>query len=117
MDREAGVSAAAVAAGLGVAALLAGVVAGRSAWRVTVPCRLKFCSCDGPIVSDEGAGAAVTSTGASLFCASAGADRASASAAAVPLKALIVMRRLAVILPRPASAGCFGALRPREGAS
>ena len=36
------------------------LAAGRSAGLVTVPWRLKFCSCDGPTVSAEGAGAAVT---------------------------------------------------------
>ena len=53
----------------GLIAVLGAVLlaAGRSAGRVTVPCRLKFCSCDGPTVSDEAGGAAVTSTGASLF--------------------------------------------------
>jgi hypothetical protein len=43
------------------------LAAGRSAGLVTVPCKLKFCSCDGPTVSAEGAGAAVTSTGLSLL--------------------------------------------------
>jgi hypothetical protein len=99
MDRAAGASSTVGVAGRDGGVLVVGVVAGRSAGRVTVPCRLKFCSCAGPIVSDDGAGAAVTSTGASLFWANAGTEETSASAAAVPLKALIVMRPSAVILP------------------
>lgn len=83
----------------------AGVVADRSAGRVTLPCRLKSRSWDGPIVSAEGGGAAVTSTGASLFWASAGVPRPSAIAAASPPKFRTTMRRNAVILPRPAVAG------------
>jgi hypothetical protein len=78
----------------------AGVTACWSAGLVTVPRKLKSRSWDGPIVSAEGGGAAVTSTGASLSCAAEGVPRASASAAAVPLKALKLMRRDAVILPR-----------------
>jgi hypothetical protein len=78
-------------------------VAGRSDGRVTVPWRLKSRSCDGPTVSVDGGGAAVTSTGASLFCATAGVAKASANAAAEPRSAfpklLPVMRRNAVILP------------------
>ena len=75
------------------------VVAGRSDGRVTVPLSEKSRSWAGPTVSAEGGGAAVTSTGVSLFCAAAGADRATASAAAAPLKALTVMRRTAVTSP------------------
>ena len=83
----------------------AGVVAGWSAGRVTRPWRLKSRSCEGPIVSADGGGAAVTSIGASLFCAAAGMARASAKAAAAPLKILVALRPAAVILPRPAVAG------------
>lgn len=72
---------------------------GRSAGRVTVPSRLKSRSCDGPTVSAEGGGAAVTSIGASLFWANAGRAMPSDSAAAVPPKIFKVMRRNAVILP------------------
>jgi len=75
------------------------LVLGRSEGRVTVPLRLKSRSWAGPTVSADGGGAAVTSTGASLFWASAGFAPASASAAAMPLKALTVMRRTAVTSP------------------
>jgi hypothetical protein len=57
------------------------------------------------MVSDDGGGATVTSTGASLFWAAAGAPKASTSARGNPPNALIVMRPKAVILPRPAVAG------------
>jgi hypothetical protein len=43
------------------------VAAGRSAGRVTVPLSEKSRSWDGPTVSADGGGAAVTSTGVSLF--------------------------------------------------
>ena len=84
----------------------AGVAAaGLSAGRVTRPCRLKSRSCEGPMVSADGGGAAVTSTGASVFCAAAGIARASATAAPRPPNAFDTIRRSAVILPRPAVAG------------
>jgi hypothetical protein len=82
---------------------------GRSAGRVTVPCKLKSRSCAGPTVSDEGGGAAVTSTGASLFWAAAGMAAASRSAMAALQRDFDIMRRKAVILPRPV--GCW--MRPR----
>jgi hypothetical protein len=75
------------------------VVAGLSEGRVTLPLSEKSRSWAGPTVSDDGGGAAVTSTGASAFWAEAGLAAASASATAVPFKALTVMRRAAVISP------------------
>ena len=57
------------------------------------------------MVSADGAGAAVTSTGASLFWAAAGAPRTSISAADATLRDLILMRRKAVILPALLVAG------------
>jgi hypothetical protein len=75
------------------------LAAGRSACRVTVPFSEKSRSWAGPTVSDDGGGAAVTSTGASLFCANAGVGAMNASAAARPPNALTVMRRTAVTSP------------------
>jgi hypothetical protein len=66
-------------------------------------------------VSADGAGAAVTSMGVSLFCAAAGAPQASSSAAEAPLNALTIMRRTAVILPRPVGCWIDRARLPRDG--
>ncbi len=87
----------------------AGVVAAPSAGRVTLPCRSKSRSWEGPIVSADGGGAAVTSTGASLFWADTGATTANAKAAPKPPKTQFFTRRTAVILPRPA---CW--MKPRR---
>jgi hypothetical protein len=91
----------------GAVAVVAGCagVAGWSEGRVTLPRRLKSRSWDGPTVSGDGGGAAVTSTGASLFWAAAGEASSSASAAPAPPKDPIITRPNAVILPRPAVAG------------
>jgi hypothetical protein len=75
------------------------VVAGFSDGLVTVPLSEKSRSWEGPTVSAEGGGAAVTSTGASLFWAKPGFAATSTSAAAAPLKALTIMRRTAVTSP------------------
>ena len=64
------------------------------------------------MVSADGAGAAVTSTGASLFWATAGAPRTSISAADATLRDLILMRRKAVILPALLVAGFIRTHRP-----
>ena len=66
---------------------------------MTLPLSVKSRSCEGPTVSDEAGGAAVTSTGASAFWANAGLATIRRSAAAAPFNALIVMRRIAVISP------------------
>ena len=76
-----------------------GTAAGRSDGRVTLPLRLKSRSCDGPTSPAAGGGAAVTSTGASAFCAIAGAADISASAAMNATQILSTLRRKAVISP------------------
>jgi hypothetical protein len=75
------------------------VVVGRSDRRVTVPSSEKSRNCAGPTVSADGGGAAVTSTGASLFWAAAGPATNNARVAAKPPNALTVMRRTAVTSP------------------
>ncbi len=85
-----------------VVAGCAGVVALLSFGRVTLPCRLKFAE----LRRADGFGrrrrCGVTSIGASLFWANAGPATARAMAAPTPLNVQFFMRRIAVILPRPA---------------
>jgi hypothetical protein len=101
------------AAGRWVVVVVA-VVAEGAAGLVTVPFSEKFWSCEGPTVSSVRAGAAVTSIGASAFCARAGETMRIAAPAKAPFNAFLVMRRIAVI-PPPLGSGEYDAKAGRPG--